>query len=96
MLESIIIILVMLGILLMIASYVWEDLVISLIDSILWFVCALAVLDVEVPYQYVSAGVVNTATQSVSIPALTGLFIMLGIVMGIGFVIRTVGTLSRK
>ena len=96
MLESILIMLIVLGVLLLIAAYIWEDMVISLVDMIIWFVCALGVLAIEIPYQYVSGGIPSTGTQTISIPALAMLFGMLGLVMGISSFMRILGTLSKK
>jgi len=96
MLESIFIMLIVLGIILLIAAYEWGDPVISLIDSVIWFVCAIGALQIEIPYQYITSGTVTTTTQNISIPALGYFFTMLGVVMFLSFSALALETLAVK
>ena len=82
MLESVFIMLLIFAILLMLLFIAWESIIIGLIDVFLWFLLALGIYDIEVPYQYTSSGVVYTATQHIqTMYPLWLLFFMIGIVL---------------
>lgn len=97
MLESILIMLIILAILLLVATYEWRDPVISILDSLIWFVCGIGVLYVEIPYQYISGGSVSTATHVITnLYPLAALFMLMGVLLFISFVTLTFEMLSGK
>ena len=97
MLESILIMLIILGILLLVAAYEWRDPLISIVDSVMWFVCALGILYVEIPYQYIRGGTVSTATHVITnLYPLAALFMLMGILMFISFVTLAFAMLSGE
>ena len=95
MLSSYIIILIVVAVLLLIATYEWKDPVIDLVDSIIWFIVALGVLSIELPYTVVIGGVITTGVNTITSMMYTSyLFGMLGIVMFVAFVTHTLQTLK--
>lgn len=98
MIESVLIILIAIAVVLLIMAYEWKDIIISLIDAVIWFILALWTLDIEIPYQMYnsSSSAIETGFQNVSIPPLTYLFLMLGVIMFLSFVIRGLSTLKNK
>jgi len=97
MLESIFILLLVLAVIFLIVAIEWESFVMCAIDFILWLVLALGVLDIEVPYQYVSGGVVTTAMHSMEgMHYLAMLFAGIGVVVFIYFVTMVLDTLAGK
>ena len=82
MLESIFVMLLVAGIILLILAFVWESLTISVVDLIIWLILSINVYSIDVAYQYESGGVVYEQVQSVSsMYPLTWLFIGLAIIM---------------
>ena len=97
MLESIFILLLITAIVMLIVAIEWESFVICAIDFVMWFVLALGILDIEVPYQYVSGGVVTTAMHSMEgMHYLAMLFAGIGVVVFIFFVTMVLDTLAGK
>lgn len=75
----------------------YTSIVLTLVSSILWFCSGITALSVEIPYQYVNAGAVGTAVQTVeSNWPLTYVGLIMGLVMGIYFIVMVLNTLARK
>jgi len=82
MIESMLIILIIIAILMLVLSWHWESITLSVIDTILWLVISLGVYNFEVPYQYTSGGSIVEATQTIeSMYPIGWLFILLTLVM---------------
>jgi len=82
MLESIFIMLLIAGIILLILSFVWESLTLSIIDLIIWMILSISIYSIEIPYQYESGGSIVEATHSLeSMYPLTWLFMGVAIIM---------------
>jgi len=82
MLESIIIILLIIAVIMLVLTVEWQSLAIGAIDIILWFILAISIFKVEIPYQYTQGNTVYTGTQSLeSMHPLGYLFIGVGMVM---------------
>ena len=97
MLESVFIILLILAIIMLLLAVSWESIVLSLIDSIIWFIMAISVMKIEVPYQYVSGGSVETALQEITnLVPISYLFAMIGLVMGIYWIVLVLETLGKR
>lgn len=97
MLESVFIILLILAIIFLIIAVDWNSPVICGIDMILWLVLALGVLDIEVPYQYVSSGSVTATMQSIETMQYLGyLFMGIAVVMFIYMMTMVLETLYKK
>ena len=66
MLESIFILLVVISVLFLVLTVVWESLMLGAVDIILWLVLSISVYNLEIPYQYVlSDDTVGTGLQSI-------------------------------
>lgn len=82
MIDSIVLLLVCLAVVFMLLTFLWESWVICGIDIILWFITALGFISYEVPYVYISGGVVYEEIQTIETMApLSGLCMLFGIVM---------------
>ena len=84
MLESMFIMLLIMAIILLMLSVVWESIVLSIIDVVMWLVLAIGALKVEIPYQYISSGTVYEATQEITdLYPITYLFMGIAVVMAV-------------
>jgi len=82
MLESIFIIILILAILLLIATIEWESITIGVLDSGIWFLLAVAITRIEIPYEYVNNGQIIEATHTITNLAPFGyLFMGIGIIV---------------
>ena len=92
MLESIFILLLIVGILLLIISVEWESLALSGICIIIWLILALSVHQIEIPYQYINNdGVPVASTQSIeTLFPLSLLFYGISIIMLIYMMVNLV------
>lgn len=92
MLESIFILLLIIGILLLIISVEWESLALSGICIIIWVILALSIHQIEIPYQYMNTdGVLIESTQSIeTLFPLSLLFYGISIIMLIYMMVNLV------
>ena len=91
MLESMFYVLLIIAVLLLILCVEWESFALCGLDIGLWFVLALSVHQIEIPYQYVIGGVVYNSTQSIeSLFPLSILFYGIGAVMLIYLIVNLV------
>jgi len=83
MLESIVMLLVVVGVLFMILSFLWESLMLSSVTFVIWMGLSIGMHQIEIPYQAITSGdVVVTGTQNVESLYMYGwLFLGLAIVM---------------
>jgi len=94
MLESVFIMVLILAIVMLMLSIIWESIVLSLIDVIMWLVLAIGALKIEIPYQYISGGTVYEAVQEITdLYALTYLFMGIAIVMIVYWSVLVLDTL---
>jgi hypothetical protein len=97
MLESILILLVIIAIILLIVTVEWESILICMIDLILWASLAVAILQVEIPYQYTSGGTVVEATQSIeTLYPLAYLFIGIALIVLLYLIFLIFGTITNR
>jgi len=82
MIESMLYVLIIIAILLLILTVEWESMALCGLDIALWFVLAVSVIQVEIPYQYVVSGVTYESTQKIeSLYPLSILFYGIAVVM---------------
>ena len=83
MLESIVVLLVIVGVLFMILSFYWESLMLSSVTLVIWLGLSIGIHQIEVPYQAITSGdVIVTGTQNVENLYMYGwLFMALAIIM---------------
>jgi len=83
MLESIVILLVCVGVVLMILSFKWESLMLSSVTFVIWMGLSIGVHQIEIPYQAItSSDTIITGTQTVENLYMYGwLFMGLAIIM---------------
>jgi len=83
MLESIIVLLVIVGVVFMVLSFYWGSLMFSITTLVIWMGLSIAVFEVEVPYTVITSGdVVVTGTQEInSLWMYSWFFIALAVVM---------------
>lgn len=81
MLETLLIIFIIIAVLLMITTFEWESLTLSIIDVILWFTLAISIFNVEIPYQYSNGSTIVETTQT-----LEGMYPIGWIFIGIGII----------
>ena len=98
MIETIVVMLVVIGLLLLVFAYEWRTPEISLLCGIVWLIAALATLEIEIPYQMynVSASEIQTGVHTFSEYGITLLFVGISIVMILAFVTQTLDTLRLE
>ena len=87
MLDLMIIILIFLAIIMMLITYIYREPWSSFASGIIWFVCAMGMMKIEIPYQIYnnSANKIVTSTYSYNAAELSYVFMMIGVVMFISF-----------
>jgi len=99
MLETMLFVLIALAFAFMALVIGLRDPVFALIDTILWFVCALGTLEYEIPYSFynVTTDAVEHGTRIIgSLWPVTYFFMMMGIVMAVSFTVLVLQTLYEK
>lgn len=87
MLEIILIILVLIAIIFMIIAFYERDPVFALVSSVVWFICSLGSLEIEIPWEMynVSSSRIETGLHTINPTGEAYLFLLLGVVMFISF-----------
>lgn len=83
MLESIVVLLVIVGILLTIISFLWESLMLSSVTFVIWMGLAIGIYQIEIPYQAITGtDTIITGVQNIeNLYMYSWLFLGLAIIM---------------
>jgi hypothetical protein len=98
MMETIVVLLIVIGLLLLIFAYEWRTPEITLLCGVVWLIAALATLEIEIPYQMynASASEIQTGVHVFSEYGITLLFMGIAVVMVVGFVSQVLHTLRLE
>jgi len=83
MLESIFILLLVLAVLFLIITVIWQSLAIGIIDVILWIILSISVHQIELPYQAIQ----NDNTIVTGVQTVETLYMFSYFFMGIGIIV---------